>query len=838
MRLNIEINERLQKDIKNYATINNVTIKDFITEAIENKIQNKNQTHIDKDFIVGIICGGPSMERGISLNSARSVADHLEGDDFNIRIFYVDQNKNFYKINRKQLYSNTPSDFDFKLQYSGGYLTEKEFIYELKNLTIAFPVIHGNYGEDGTLQKLFEDNNIPFVGSSSNACKNGFNKIKAAEILSENGFFTFPFISILENKKENHRVIERFFDLNQLKKAVVKPADGGSSIGVYCVYSYLEAIEKVELLLKQNMSPIVVEPFCLGREFTIILTQNLKTRKPVALIPSEIEMKYENYQIFDYRRKYLPTAQTRYYTPARFRDEEIEKIQKYSEEIFRIMNFEDIVRIDGWLLNDGRIWFSDLNIASGMEQNSFVFQQASKIGMTHSDFIRYILKLACLRYNIEYPDKKKKENKKKTVNVLFGGSNAERQVSLMSGTNVWLKLLKSEKYTPKPYLLDKEDNIWHLPYTYTLNHTVEEIYENCLNFDSNSIITQTLVNSIREKLGFDKYTIELPKKYSFEEFLSESKKEKAFIFVALHGGKGENGFIQEYLNKYELSYNGSSSDGSKLCMDKFKTGEVITKLNDSILVTAPKVRFNLDQFKDYSTDDYKKYWEKITSELSTTEFIIKPCNDGSSAGVARIYDVNDFRNYIDILEDNAPYIPANTLKNQTNIIEIPSNNKQNFLLEAFIDTDEILLNDNKIIYNKKTGWLELTVGVIEQNGLYHSFNPSITIASNKILTIEEKFQGGTGINITPPPLNIINKEFLSVVKEKVEEAARALNIKNYARLDIFVNVDSKKVVLIESNTLPALTPSTVIFHQALEEKTPMSPIRFIEKIIEIKTVLR
>lgn len=835
MRLNIEINERLQKDIKNYSTKNNVTIKDFITEAIKDKIQNRNQTHVSNDFTVGIVCGGPSMERGISLNSARSVADHLEGDNVNTKIFYIDQSKNFYRIDRKQLYSNTPSDFDFKLQYSDGYLTEKEFIAELKNLTIAFPIVHGDYGEDGTLQELFENNNIPFVGSGSKACKNGFNKIKASEILSENGFFTFPFISILENKKENHRVIERFFDLNRLKKAVVKPANGGSSIGVYCVYSYLEAIEKVELLLKQNMPPIVIEPFCLGREFTIIITQNLKTRKPVALIPSEIEMKYENYQIFDYRRKYLPTAQTRYHTPARFKNEEIEKIQKYSEEIFRIMNFEDIVRLDGWLLNDGRIWFSDLNIASGMEQNSFVFQQASKIGMTHSDFIGYILELACLRYNLEYPIKDKKDGKKKLINVLFGGSNSERQVSLMSGTNVWLKLLKSEEYTPKPYLLDKEDNIWHLPYTYTLNHTVEEIYENCLNCDSNNGVTQKLVDSIREKLGFSKYTIELPKKYSFEEFLSESKKEKAFVFIALHGGKGENGFIQEHLNKYGLSYNGSNSDGSKLCMDKFKTGEVITRLDDSVLVTAPKVRFSLDQFKDYSTDDYIKYWGKITSELSTTEFIIKPCSDGSSAGVARIYDVNDFRNYIDILEDRAPYIPVNTLKNQTNIIEIPSNNRQDFILESFIDTDEILLNNNKINYSKTTGWLELTVGVIEQNGIYHSFNPSITIAANKILTIEEKFQGGTGINITPPPPYIIDEKLIFIIKDKVEKAAKALNIKNYARLDIFVNVDSRKVILIEANTLPALTPSTVIFHQALEEKIPMSPTKFIEKIIEIKT---
>ena len=64
--------------------------------------------------------------------------------------------------------------------------------------------------------------------------------------------------------------------------------------------------------------------------------------------------------------------------------------------------------------------------------------------------------------------------------VLFGGSTAERQVSLMSGTNVWLKLRRSSRYLPEPYLLDPQGEVWQLPYALCLNHTVEEIYENCL----------------------------------------------------------------------------------------------------------------------------------------------------------------------------------------------------------------------------------------------------------------------------------------------------------------------------------------------------------------------
>ena len=132
------------------------------------------------------------------------------------------------------------------------------------------------------MQEFPENNNITFVGYSSKSCKEGFDKVKATDKLSKSGFFMFPSISFTENKKENQKIIERFFDLNKLKKAV-KPANGGSSIVVYCVYSYQEAIEKAELFFNQKMMPVIVEPFCLGREFTILVIQNLNNGKPVSL---------------------------------------------------------------------------------------------------------------------------------------------------------------------------------------------------------------------------------------------------------------------------------------------------------------------------------------------------------------------------------------------------------------------------------------------------------------------------------------------------------------------------------------------------------------------------
>ena len=419
-RLNIEISSELQKKVKSYSAKHDISIKDFITNLITDKIsvkQKKNKEEIDKNiffknkdkeedgrFKIAILCGGPSAERGISLNSARSVLDHLKSDNINVIPFFIDQNKNPYLISQSQLYSNTPSDFDFKLKQTSRPLTEWEFIDELKKVDIVFPVIHGKYGEDGEIQSILEQNNIPFIGSSSSACRKAFNKQKSAEIMSENGFFVFPSITIKEIDEKSKEVIKRFFDLNKLKKAIVKPVVGGSSIGVHCVYSASEAIEKTELLFNQGHNPAIIEPFCTGKEFTIIILQNHNTQEPVALMPSEIEMKYENYQIFDYRRKYLPTEQTRYHNPARFDDDSIQKIRQYAEEVFKLLELKDIARIDGWLLNDGRIWFSDINIAAGMEQNSFVFQQSTRIGLTHSGLLKYVINNACIRQKIQLPN--------------------------------------------------------------------------------------------------------------------------------------------------------------------------------------------------------------------------------------------------------------------------------------------------------------------------------------------------------------------------------------------------------------------------------------------------
>jgi len=114
---------------------------------------------------VVLFCGGPSPERGISLNSARCVFDHLSGDGIGVHPVYVDLEKRMYLLEPRQLYSNTPADFDFKLgAVSRSRLTESGLAKLLRG-RIAFPAIHGAFGEDGGVQSLLEGMGVPFVGS-------------------------------------------------------------------------------------------------------------------------------------------------------------------------------------------------------------------------------------------------------------------------------------------------------------------------------------------------------------------------------------------------------------------------------------------------------------------------------------------------------------------------------------------------------------------------------------------------------------------------------------------------------------------------------------------------
>lgn len=793
----------------------------------------------DSPLKIAVLCGGPSQERGISLNSARSVIDHLGAENIAVTPFYVDPHLNFYELSRSQIYSNTPSDFDFKLADTHVRLDEDGLCQRLKDFDLVFPAIHGAFGEDGVLQELLEDYDIPFVGSPSQTCRKMFNKDRAAFLLRKAGFTTLPAITLRKDNPHNREMVEKFFADNNLTRAIVKPSAGGSSIGVFSVATPDEALEKLNtrIFSKEIDTSGLLEPFCNGREFTIIILQN-DAGEPVALIPTEIAMSYADNAIFDFRRKYLPTNMVSYHSPPRFTDAQIATIQTDAENIFKLLGMRDFARLDGWLMPDGKIWFSDFNPISGMEQNSFMFQQGARIGLSHADMIRMAVRSACRRHHLAVPETKTPPEGRQKVRVLFGGQSAERQVSLMSGTNVWLKLRGSNDYDSAPYFLDPQGQVWQIPYMFCLFHTIEEIAESCAH--AKDIITklEQLAPKVRARLGLSsaiKFTPPTPQ--SLDDFIADAKRENAFVFLGLHGGIGEDGTIQAMLDTAGVKYNGSGSAASALCMDKNATGTAIKNANIPHVFTAAKRAIKIPQdFAFYTTSEFSAFWNTLCDDLKTDSFIIKPQSDGCSAGVIHLRSAKDIQTYVELLNDHAPYIPAGTFHGQKELVEMSRSGSNNYLIESFIETDVIRINHTTLSYEEKKGWVELTVGVLTNvaKDEFYTLNPSITVAEGDMLSLEEKFQGGTGINITPPPESILTKKQCDHLRASIAQVAKTLGIDNYARIDLFYNRKTDDIIVIEANTLPGLTPATVIYHQALAETPPLFPTEFLSKIVTSK----
>lgn len=795
-----------------------------------------------KKFKIALLCGGPSLERAISLNSARTVLDHLSSDKIEILPIYFDHQKNPYLISRAQLYSNTPSDFDFKLRETAKPLAQSQLINFLKKVDITFPVIHGKFGEDGEIQKFLEKNNLPFVGSRASACALAHDKYRANEFIKQQGFYTLPSLLLKKIDGQRHADITDFFKKHRIKHAIIKPARGGSSLGVYSVTTVSEAESAAQEIFSKNIDDrAVLEPFCAGKEFTVIILEN-KENQPVAVLPTEIELTGLGEQIFDYRKKYLATRQTVYHCPPRFSDEIIHRIQKQAQELFGLFGLRDFARFDGWVEPSGRIWFSDFNLISGLEQNSFLFMQASRLGMSHGDLLRYVIKNACRRYGINFTETGRTKpdlERKKRVNVIFGGQTAERQVSVMSGTNVWLKLRRSAEYEPRPYLLDLENKVWRLPYALTLYHTAEEIGENCRAAKQNEKRLKKLTAGIIKSLKAGKNNLTetwfLPEKMTLKDFIKKSP----YVFIGLHGGAGENGVLQKMLEQAEVPFNGSDSIASKLCMDKFATGRALASLKGQGIYTARKKVVELNLFKNFKDKNFKKYWRGLLNELGGPTIIVKPIDDGCSAGIARLFNASDLKTYLDYVlfcpldkGGRGDYsIPTGKLTNQHGIIEMPICLMKKIMFEEFIATDKIQVISNKLKWQKITGWIEITCGLLEAKGKMRAFNPSLTVAFGQVLSLEEKFQGGTGINITPPPAPYVQPAVIKKAKTRMEKAAKVLGLKGYGRIDAFMNIKTGELIIIEANTLPGLTPSTVIYHQALAEKPPLYPLEFLEKIV-------
>ncbi|MBI2845095.1 MAG: D-alanine--D-alanine ligase [Chloroflexi bacterium] len=258
----------------------------------------------------------------------------------------------------------------------------------------------------------------------------------------------------------------------------------------------------------------------------------------------------------------------------------------------------------------------------------------------------------------------------------------------------------------------------------------------------------------------------------------EALKERVdFVYIGLHGKYGEDGCFQGFLELLGIPYSGSGVLASAVGMDKHITRRILAAAE----LKVPK--YLLVATKDWQTNP-----QAISGLVEDTlgyPCVVKPTREGCSTGLAVV--------------------------------------RQPEKLPAAVEA--AFAWDNAVLVEELLRGMEVTCGVIG-NEEPMALLPSQTPPKGDFLTIEEKFLPGEGVNITPAPLPA---EMLKKIQETMVAAYKVLGIKVYARIDGFV-VDGE-VVITEPNTLPGMTPSTVIFHQAAE--AGMSPSQFIDRIIQL-----
>lgn len=259
-----------------------------------------------------------------------------------------------------------------------------------------------------------------------------------------------------------------------------------------------------------------------------------------------------------------------------------------------------------------------------------------------------------------------------------------------------------------------------------------------------------------------------------------------FIFIGLHGGAGENGAVQGTLEMLGLPYNGSGVAASALCMNKYETNKVLAAEGFAV------PRNQLIAKEAWQTNKAKTL-ETIEKNLSLP-LIVKPHDDGCSVLVEKITKTEQLATTLDAL---------------------------------FATDKEFALIEEYIL------GMELTVGVIG-NDTPQALPPSQALSSTGVLSIQEKFLPGAGENQTPAPLP---QETLLLVQKTMEQVYKTIGCSGYARIDCFYQTATQsptgkeRVVTLEINSLPGMTPATCIFHQAAE--IGIKPMEFIDTIIKL-----
>jgi D-alanine-D-alanine ligase len=312
-----------------------------------------------KNKRVGVLMGGPSSEREISIKSGKAVCKALEA--------------------RKIDY--TP----IELMPGSGNNGYKKAVCDLvkrAKIDVAFLALHGEFGEDGTVQGLLENMNIPYTGSSSSASKIAMNKITAKEVFKVNNIPIARHEVLVKADFDKSANMGAYFK-NLGSSLVVKPSNGGSSIGLNIVSDNNELALAIEDAFKYD-DKLIIEEYIPGREITVGIIED-RALPIVEIVPKR--------KFFDFTAKY-EKGLTDYIVPAEIEEKIYKKCQDIGLASHKALSARSFSRVD-IILNDklGPVVL-ELNTIPGLTATSLLPKAAKAVGIDFEDLCLKILESA------------------------------------------------------------------------------------------------------------------------------------------------------------------------------------------------------------------------------------------------------------------------------------------------------------------------------------------------------------------------------------------------------------------------------------------------------------
>jgi len=358
---------------------------------------------------IGIVFGGRSGEHEVSVRSAKSVIEQIDKDKYKIVPIAITKEGNWLNpleslgllppptqellINEIGSFPRNSIAFTGDTNYKG--LIKLETVQgeeKLEKLDVVFPVLHGTFGEDGTIQGLFEMAGIPYVGNGVLASSCGMDKAFMKVLFRDAGLPICKYVWFLRSEWE----ADDETTISQIESKLgypcfVKPANLGSSVGVSKATDEISLREAITLAAEYDRKIIVEE--CLEmREIECAVIGN---DEPRASLPGEYLIRDESKKFLDYTEKYAGTGNNEFVVPAPISEELAKKIQQMAITAFKAIDGAGFARVDFFLRKDnGALLVNEINTIPGLTDASGFPKMWAGSGLEFSQVIDALVALA------------------------------------------------------------------------------------------------------------------------------------------------------------------------------------------------------------------------------------------------------------------------------------------------------------------------------------------------------------------------------------------------------------------------------------------------------------